>query len=61
MSTLSRDLVNYHYDYWHVRYRPIINLSTFGDIWLQLSIVMSNLSRSLISMLSHTGPVLKPP
>ena len=61
MSAWSRDLVNYRYDYCHVEYHPIINLSKFGDIWLQLSIVMSNLSPSLVSMLSHTGPILKPP
>ena len=67
MSTRSRDLVNYYYDYFHVRYHPIINLSKFDDIWLQLSIVMSNLSPSLVSMLSHTGEgggggaILKPP
>ena len=61
MSTWSRDLVYYYYDYCHVRYHPIINLSKFDDIWLQLSIVMSNLSPSLVSMLSHTGPILKPP
>ena len=53
MSTWSRDLVNYHNDYCHVRYHPTINLSKFGDIWLQLWIVMSNLSLSLVSMLSH--------
>ena len=58
MSTWLRDLVNCHYDYCHVRYNPIINLSKFGDIWLQLSIVMSNLNLSLVSMLSHTGPIL---
>ena len=61
MSTWSRDLVNYRYDYCHVGYHPIINMSKFGDIWLQLSMVMSNLSPSLVSMLSHTGPILKPP
>ena len=59
MSTWSRDFVNYHYDYCHVRYHPIINLSKFGDIWLQISIAMSNLSLSL--MLGHTGLFLKPP
>ena len=61
MSTWSRDLVNYHDDFCHVRYHPIIYLSKFGDIWLQLSTVMSNLSLGLVSMLSHTGPILKPP
>ena len=60
MSTWSRDLVNYHDDFCHVRYHPVINLSKFGDIWLQLLIVMSNLNLSLVSMLSHTGPILKP-
>ena len=37
MSKWSRDLFNYLYDYWHVRY--------FCDIWSQLTIVMSNKSQ----------------
>ena len=38
----------------------MINKSKFCDTWLQLAIVMSNLSLSFVSKLSHTGPILKP-